>query len=108
MDVPEKYSDISSRSDANEWYKAVKEELKAMEANKVWKVVKPPENSKLLKSKWVFRIKCDGNGNPIRYKAQLVVKGFLQKKGIDYDETYAPVAKLTTVRLVLAIAVKRI
>lgn len=55
----------------------------------------------------MFRIKDDANGKPSRYKARLVAKEFLQKYGLDYNETYAPVAKLTTIRTVLAVGLKR-
>lgn len=61
---------------------------------------------KPLKTKWVFRIKPNEDGKPSKYKARLVVKGFLQKYGIDYEETFAPVAKLTTIRIVLAVGVQ--
>lgn len=78
-----------------------------MEKNNVWELVPCPQNKKLLKSRWVFRIKEDSNGMPVRYKARLVAKGFLQKAGVDYDETYSPVAKLSTIRIVLAVSVKK-
>lgn len=106
-EVPENYDDIFGRSDTEQWKKAIEEELNSMQINKVWKVVNKPPNAKLLKSKWVFRIKEDGNGNATRYKARLVAKGFLQKYGVDYNETYAPVAKLTTIRAVLAVGTYR-
>lgn len=106
-DVPENYKDVFGRTDEQCWKEAIDEELGSMEKNKVWEIVKKPPDVKLLKSKWVFRIKEDEHGNPIRYKARLVAKGFLQKYGVDYNETYAPVAKLTTVRAVLAVGVYR-
>lgn len=60
-----------------------------------------------MQPKWVFCVKEDADGNVVRHKARLVVKGFLQKSGIDYQETYAPVAKLTTIRVALAVALQR-
>lgn len=104
---PLTYAEIDKRSDKELWMKAIDEELKSMNENRVWELVPHPPNVKLLKSKWVFRVKEDANGNPVRHKARLVAKGFLQKAGIDYEETYAPVAKLATVRIVLAISVQK-
>jgi len=105
IDTPETYSEIAERSDADKWFEAVKEELQSMEKNNVWSIVQHPKSAKLLKSKWVFAVKMDANGQPSRYKARLVAKGYLQKEGIDYNETYAPVAKLTTIRVVLAVGI---
>ena len=104
-DMPMSFDDIFGRPDTKEWIAAVDAELHSMSKNNVWQIVQIPPSSKLLKSRWVFTIKVDADGNPTRYKARLVVKGFLQKYGIDYTETYAPVAKLTTIRVVLAVGV---
>lgn len=103
---PDTYADILKRQDKNEWLKAIDDEVKSMEYNNVWSIVERPTNVKPLKSKWVFRIKRDENERVSRYKARLVAKGFLQKYGIDYEETFAPVAKLTTIRIFLAVGVQ--
>lgn len=105
--IPEKFSDIAGRPDDQKWKDAIKDELESMKKNQVWEICEPPGNVKLLKSKWVFVIKEDENGVPTRYKARLVAKGFLQEEGVDYHETYAPVAKLTTIRVVLAVGMHK-
>lgn len=106
-DIPNSYSEIENSTNRDKWLEAVKSELDSMEKNKVWNIVKKPDNKKLLKSRWVFVIKTDANGSPVRFKARLVAKGFLQKFGVDYEETYSPVAKLSTLRTVLAVGVRR-
>lgn len=68
------------------------DELNSMKRNNVWKIVPKPNVVKLIKTKWVFKIKEDEDGIPVRFKARLVAKGFLQQPGLDYDETYSPVA----------------
>ena len=105
--IPNTYSDIQNCHDKKEWLIAVNEELEAMRKNNVWIQVPKPDNIKPLKSRWIFRIKEDAFGNPTRYKARLVAKGYLQKEFIDYDETYAPVAKFSTIRTLLAVGVFR-
>ena len=105
--TPNSYQEMRMSANVNQWMKAVNEELKSMETNKVWKIMKNPGKIKPLKSKWVFKLKEDEYGHPIRYKARLIAKGYLQKPGVDYDETYSPVAKLTTLRIVLAVGVHR-
>lgn len=104
--IPESFNEIFNRDDTDSWMQAVNDELNSMKKNHVWDLVKPPVGAKILKTKWVFKLKEDCNGNLTKYKARLVAKGFLQKHGIDYWETYAPVAKLTTVRIALAIGVR--
>lgn len=64
--------------------------------NKTWDLVQLSPGRKAIDNKWVFKIKRDQNGNIEKYKARLVIKGCSQRKGLDYDETYAPVARLTT------------
>lgn len=85
----------------------MKDELDSLKQNEVWRLEACPKEIKPIKTKWVFRIKEDENGNPVRYKARLVAKGFQQKPGLDYGETYAPVARMATIRTVLAVAVQQ-
>jgi len=86
------------------WIDAMQEELNQIERNQVWDLVSAPKGKKALGTRWVFRNKVDENGVVIRNKARLVVQGYLQSEGIDYDETFAPVARLEAIRIFLAYA----
>ena len=78
------------------------EEHKSLMENQTWDLVKLPEGKRALQNKWVYRVK-DEEGGKKRYKARLVVKGFAQKQGIDFDEIFSPVVKMTSIRTVLGI-----
>ncbi|KAK2396270.1 putative mitochondrial protein [Trifolium repens] len=86
------------------WRDAIEAELLALEENQTWDIVPCPKSIKPLGSKFVFNIKIRSDGSIDRYKARLVVLGNKQEFGLDYEETFAPVAKMTTVRTILAIA----
>ena len=88
----------------SKWKEAMKEELAALEKNKTWDLVPFPKGKKVVGCKWVYTIKLDQNGEVKRYKARLVAKGYSQTYGIDYDETFAPVAKMNTVRTLISSA----
>ncbi|GKA65049.1 retrovirus-related pol polyprotein from transposon TNT 1-94 [Tanacetum coccineum] len=86
------------------WIVAMQEELNQFIANDIWELVPQPRNMKIIGTKWVFRNKLDENGIVSRNKARLVAKGYNQQEGIDNDETYAPVARLESIRILLAYA----
>ncbi|PNX57198.1 hypothetical protein L195_g058573 [Trifolium pratense] len=75
------------------WTEAMKEELLQFERNEVWKLVPKPQENSIIGTKWVFRNKLDEEGKVVRNKARLVAQGYNQQEGIDYDETFAPVAR---------------
>lgn len=95
-----------SRSDANMWRDAMDDEHKSLIENETWQLVNLPPNRRPIDCKWVFKTKRDTNGNVSRYKARLVIKGCAQRKGIDYEETYAPVVRYTSIRYLMSIAAK--
>ncbi|KAJ9536418.1 hypothetical protein OSB04_un000410 [Centaurea solstitialis] len=86
------------------WVSTMQEELAEFERNLVWNLVHKPSRKTIIGLKWVFRNKLDENGIVIRNKARLVAQGYRQEEGIDYDETFAPVARLEAIRLCLAYA----
>ena len=83
---------------------AMQDELNQFKRNDVWKLVPAPDNQKVIGTKWVYRNKMDELGNVTRNKARLVAQGYNQQEGIDFDETYAPVARLKAIHMLLAFA----
>ncbi|KAJ9566142.1 hypothetical protein OSB04_002108 [Centaurea solstitialis] len=89
------------------WWDAMKAEMAALHSNGTWELVPAPSCTNVIGNKWVYRIKRHADGTVSRYKAYLVAKGFLQTEGVDYTETFSPVVKPTTIRLVLSVAYSR-
>jgi len=82
----------------------MQDELARFERNKVLNLVPRPDNQSIIGTKWVFRNKLDENGTVVRNKARLVAQGFKQQEGVDFEETFAPVARLESIRLLLVYA----
>ncbi|KAJ1587882.1 hypothetical protein NDA12_001566 [Ustilago hordei] len=92
--------------DAQLWKEAIRKELEGLEAMGTWEVVHQPPGVPLVDSKVVLRLKLDADGVPVKHKARLVARGFTQREGIDYQETFSPVAPLGAIRAILALAVQ--
>ncbi|GJW60347.1 zinc finger, CCHC-type containing protein [Tanacetum coccineum] len=100
-DKPKNYKEASSDQ---KWIEAMKVELDSINRNNTWELTTLPKGHKAIGLKWVFKTKKDANGNIIKHKARLVAKGYIQEHGIDFEEVFAPVARMETIRLLLAIA----
>ena len=88
--------------DAKQWELAMKKELESIKKNETWTLVPRPKNAKVVKSRWVLRTKDNGI-----YKARFCAKGFTQRWGEDYDETFAPVTKYPSIRTLFSILAGR-
>jgi len=89
------------------WDNAMDEKMVALDANATWELVTLPKDKKSIGCKWVYKVKHNVNGSMSRYKAKLVAKGYAQTYGIDYEETYNLVAKMITVRIIIAMAITK-
>jgi hypothetical protein len=85
----------------------MRDEYRALQDNKTWHLVSPNSTKNLIDCKWVYRVKTHADGTIDRYKARLVIKGFKQRYGIDYEDTFSPMVKSATIRLVLAVAISK-
>ncbi|GJV39187.1 retrotransposon protein, putative, ty1-copia subclass [Tanacetum coccineum] len=90
--------------ESDKWLSAMNVEMQSMKDNEVWDLVDLPPNGKTVGSKWLFKKKTDMDGALHTYKARLVVKGYTQTLGIDYKETFSPVADIGAIRILIAIA----
>jgi hypothetical protein len=81
------------------WIHAMTEELDSIESNDTWPVVKLPKGKKAIDVKWMFKVKVNSQGEVTRHKARLVAKGFLQRESIDFDEVFAHVARIETIKI---------
>ena len=102
-DEPNTFKEAISCPAKDKWISAMEEELESMKVNHVWELVDLPMGRRAIGNKWVLKIKHKADGSIERYKARLVAKGFTQQEGIDYEETFSPVVRFTSIRLILAI-----
>ena len=104
-DKPHTLSEAMQSSDAKKWKLAMQEKYDSLMANGTWKLTPLPKNHQSVGCKWVFRIKRDASRNVVRYKARLVAKGYSQVAGVDFIETFAPMARFSTIWCILALGV---
>ncbi|KAL8097443.1 hypothetical protein AgCh_030536 [Apium graveolens] len=103
-DNPVTYNEAMSSVDSEKWHSAMKSEMESMYTNQVWTLVEAPEGVKPIGCKWVYKRKIGADDQVETYKARLVAKSFKQRQGIDFDETFSPLALLKSIRILLAIA----
>ena len=103
---PRTIEEAKARADWPMWEEAIRRELEALSKAKTWDIVRRPPGKNIVGCKWVFKIKKDSEGRIEKYKARLVARGFTQVYGVDYTETFAPVAKLASLRTILALATR--
>ncbi|RVW98283.1 Retrovirus-related Pol polyprotein from transposon RE1 [Vitis vinifera] len=101
---PARYEEVAADK---KWMDAMKEELKMIEKNQTWELVDKPRHKRAIGVKWVYRTKLNSNGSINKHKARLVVKGYAQMFRVDFSETFAPVARLDTIRMLLALAAQK-
>ena len=106
IDEPTTIEEALSGDYSKQWKTAADAEYQSLIENNTWELVKLPEGRKAIGCKWVFRVKYDGKGQVERFKGRLVALGYSQKYGIDYDETFSPVARFSSIRTLLAFAVE--
>ncbi|KAJ9538361.1 hypothetical protein OSB04_031094 [Centaurea solstitialis] len=104
LNEPTSYEEAVSGSESEQWQEAMKAEMQSMYDNQVWELTNLPQHCRAVGRKWVFKKKTDMDGNVHTFKARLVAKGFTQTHGIDYDETFSPVAMLKSIRILMAIS----
>jgi hypothetical protein len=103
VDDPSSYSQAIQSSQSTKWIDAMVDEMKSMDNNTVWDLVDLPNGCRPIGCKWVFKTKKDSTGKIKRYKARLIAKGFSQKEGIDYKETFSLVSSKDSFRIVMAL-----
>ena len=101
---PHSYRQALMRPDAAQWTKAAEEEIEAHSQNGTWELADLPAGRRAIGSRWVFKVKRTADGSIERYKARLVAKGFSQRPGFDFNETFAPTARFSAIRTILALS----
>ena len=104
--TPTNFKEAASSSEKSKWKSAMDTEMKSMEENDVWDLVPLPAGRKIVGSKWVYKVKTGADGLIQRYKARLVAQGYTQRFGTDYDETFCPVIRQESLRVLMALSVK--
>ena len=104
---PTTFDEATACPEKAKWKEAMGKEMKSLEENKVWELIPLPPGKKAIGSKWVYKVKTNSDGSFERYKARLVARGFDQKFGSDYDETFCPVVRMESLRTLMSLSTQR-
>lgn len=107
IDEPNTYKQAIESEEKDDWNRAMKEEFDSLIQNETWELVSRPLNECVVTNRWVFKRKINTDGSIERFKARLVARGFTQEYGVNYYETFSPVVRFTSIRMMVAIAVNR-
>ncbi|WVZ94772.1 hypothetical protein U9M48_040631 [Paspalum notatum var. saurae] len=102
--IGDELASVEEAKASKEWRMAMLEEMASIEENKTWSLVDLPRGHRAIGMKWVFKLKRDEHGEIVKHKARLVAKGYVQRQGVDFEEVFAPVARMESVRVILAVA----
>jgi hypothetical protein len=97
------FEEVMKSAYSSKWLDAIEDEMRSMSVNKVWDLEEISKGAKTVGCKWVYKMKCDSNGNIERFKARLVAKGFTQREYIDYTDTFSPVSCRDSLRIIMAL-----
>ena len=104
--VPKTYEEAMASPNAMHWKAAMDREIQSLQDNNTWIVESIPNNQNVIDGKWVYNVKMNNHNEIVKYKARYVARGFSQISGLDFNETFAPTARLTTIRLLMQIVVE--
>ena len=104
--IPDSYEEAMSSPQVSEWESAMQKENNSLCTNETWDVVELPEGERVVGARWVYTVKLYNHNNVIKYTARYVAKGNAQRWGIDYYQTFAPTARLSTIRVLLQMCVQ--
>ena len=103
-DEPKSFSEAMKSANWLQWQQAMNDEMSSLVENKIWQLVEKPKGRKIVDNRWVYKVKLNTNGCVDKFKARFVTKGFSQEAGVDFNQTYSPVARFDTNRAVLSVA----
>ena len=104
---PKTVCEAKQGDDWDQWHRAKKDEVKTIQDNEIWNLMRPPTDREVIPGKWVYEVKLGPSGQVNKYNARYAEKGFKQVKGLDYIETFAPTCKPETFRILLQLSAKQ-
>ena len=102
---PECFEEAMENADKQQWLHAMEDEMKSLYDNQIFELVKLPKGKRVLKNRWIYRLKQEESFSTPRYTTRLVVKGFSQKNGVDFEEIFLSVVKMSSIQTMLGVAV---